>query len=260
MAAFAEGVPCWVDAMLPDVAAGKRFYGEIFGWSFGEAAGKEYGYRTQAYRDGKNVAALAPKRDGRMPTVWTVYLATPDADALTARVLRAGGRVVREPLPVGNFGTMALAADPEGAVFGLWQAAAYPGFALQQEPGSYCWAEVCSREAAEVDPFYEEVFGYTAADVPDEGGSDFRMWSPAGREPGPGTAVAGRALVGDTVPAELPAHFLVYFRVEDCDATAASVVRLGGRIRSAPVDVPPYGRMAVFADDQGAEFAVLQEL
>ena len=33
---FAEGVPCWADAMLSDVEAGKRFYGELFGWTFGE--------------------------------------------------------------------------------------------------------------------------------------------------------------------------------------------------------------------------------
>lgn len=33
-AAFPEGVPCWVDAQLADVAAGKRFYGELFGWTF----------------------------------------------------------------------------------------------------------------------------------------------------------------------------------------------------------------------------------
>ena len=35
MAAFAEGEPCWVDVSLPDVEAGKRFYGELFGWTFG---------------------------------------------------------------------------------------------------------------------------------------------------------------------------------------------------------------------------------
>ena len=33
---YGEGVPCWVDAQLPDVEAGKRFYGELFGWTFGE--------------------------------------------------------------------------------------------------------------------------------------------------------------------------------------------------------------------------------
>lgn len=34
MAAFARSAPCWVDVQLPDLEAGKRFYGELFGWTF----------------------------------------------------------------------------------------------------------------------------------------------------------------------------------------------------------------------------------
>ncbi|QKW07170.1 VOC family protein [Streptomyces sp. NA04227] len=259
MAEAAEGVPCWVDAMLPDLEAGKRFYGELFQWTFDGGAEREHGFYTQAYRDGRNVAALAPKRDGRMPTVWTVYFATPDAVALCRRIRGAGGGVVREPLSVGPFGTMALAADPEGAVFGLWQGGTHTGFELQQSPGSFCWTEVYCRDKTKVDPFYEDVFGYGTTDAPDEV-LDFRMWSPAGEEPGPQTAVGGRSVVDASFPAELPPHFLVYFNVADCDATAASVVRLGGRVTADPFDVAPYGRMAVLIDNQGAEFAVLQDV
>ena len=65
---YGEGVPCWVDAQLPDLAAGRRFYGELFGWTFEEA----YGGSVWARKDGEAVAALAHKADGRMPTVWTV--------------------------------------------------------------------------------------------------------------------------------------------------------------------------------------------
>lgn len=90
-------------------------------------------------------------------------------------------------------------------------------------------------------------------------GVDFRMWSPAGTEPGPDTAVAGRSVITDAFPAEMPSYFLSYFTVEDCDATAETVVRLGGRVSEPPFDIP-YGRMAVLHDDQGAEFAVLQPL
>src|SRR5882762_3190233 len=61
--AYGEGVPCWVDAQLPDVEAGKRFYGELFGWTFEES----YGGSEWARRDGEPVAALAHKTDGRMP-------------------------------------------------------------------------------------------------------------------------------------------------------------------------------------------------
>ncbi|MEU5685436.1 hydrolase [Streptomyces venezuelae] len=263
---YAEGVPCWADAMLPDVEGGKRFYGELFGWTFGTGSGPEYGHYTQAYGDGLPVAALAPKADGRMPTVWTVYLASPDAAALAERIKGAGGSMITDVMQVGPFGSMGLAADPEGAVFGLWQAGTHQGFGKQGKPGSYCWTEVYSRDKDLVDPFYERVFGYGGLDL-DLDGEDFRIWSPAGTEPGPDTAVGGRSLLAGLspavpvadryVPARMPAHFLVYFNVADADASAAAVTRLGGRVRTPPADTP-YGRIAVFTDNQGATFAVLQ--
>ncbi|MEV0120812.1 VOC family protein [Streptomyces sp. NPDC050703] len=265
---YGEGVPCWADAMLPDVEGGKRFYGELFGWTFDEGAGPEYGHYAQASLGGRAVAALAPKADGRMPTVWTVYLATPDAAALAGRIKAAGGSMVTEAMTVGPFGTMGLAADPEGAVFGLWQAGTHRGFGLTQAPGAFCWTEVYSRDKDRVDPFYEGVFGYRGHDL-DLDGVAFRTWSPAGAEPGPDTAVGGRQLfpAADAVGArsadgystpEMPPHFLVYFTVADADATTATATRLGGRALMPPTDIP-YGRMAVIRDNQGAVFAVLQD-
>lgn len=258
VAGYAQGVPCWIDALLPDVAAGKRFYGELFGWTFDEGAGPEYGRYARAYSEGKAVAALAPKRDGRMPTVWNVYFATPDVYALARTIRDAGGQLVTEPVPVGPFGTLAFAADPEGAVFGLWQAGTHAGFEKKGAPDSFCWTEVYSRDKDVVDPFYETVFGYGGTDLPDDDGTGFRTWSPAGTEPGPDTAVGGRSVVSGVFPAEMPAHFLVYFNVADCDAVAARARALGGRLRAEPFDIP-YGRMAVVVDDQGATFAVLQD-
>jgi predicted enzyme related to lactoylglutathione lyase len=263
MAAFAEGTPCWVDASLPDVEAGKRFYGELFGWTFTEAGGGQVpggavrARHADAYSDGRLVAALTPKRDGRMPTVWGVYFATPDAAALGRRITDRGGQVISDPLPAGPNGTSAVVADPGGAVFGLWQADRRTGFEKHGEPNSYCWTEVYTRDPERTDAFYESVFRFQGTDLsgPMAG---FRMWSPAGTEPGEATAVGGRSVFTDEFPPEMPGHFLVYFCVTDCDAAAETVVRLGGRVRSAPADTP-YGRIATFGDNQGAIFAVLAE-
>ncbi|MFI1013479.1 VOC family protein [Streptomyces sp. NPDC020965] len=318
MAAFPEGTPCWVDAALPDVEAGRRFYGELFGWTFregesgrtGRRAGGRTGGRIDAFSDGLLVAALAPKRDGRMPTVWGVYLAADDAAALTGAIGRAGGRVIVPPTAAGGVGTVAMVADPGGAVFGLWQAGERAGFGKRGMPGSFCWAELYTWDKSRADPFYATVFGFGATDPlldrdpaepppdrdpaeqsggapagggPAEGGPpatgtptapqapavdasnayfqgvpDIRWWSPRGTEPGDRTAVAGRRVLTDAFPAELPDHFLVYFCVKDCDATVATAVRLGGRVQAPPYDIPP-GRIAVLTDNQGATFAVLAE-
>ncbi|WP_267246502.1 VOC family protein [Streptomyces sp. PR69] len=260
MAAFAEGMPCWVDASLPDVEAGKRFYGELFGWTFTE--GDAPGARSAvALSDGRRVAALTAKRDGRMPTEWGVSFAASDAAALARKIQSAGGQVITSPGPLGTAAVTALCADPGGAVFGLWQELERPGFEKQGLPGSFCWAEVYTRDKEHVDPFYESVFGFQGTDLEadgDEGGVDYRLWSPAGKEPGEETAIGGRSVITEAFPAEMPGHFLVYFTVADCDEAARTVVRLGGRVQAEPFDTA-YGRIAVVVDDQGAAFAVLAE-
>ncbi|MET9802616.1 VOC family protein [Streptomyces sp. NPDC006368] len=256
MAAFTEGTPCWVDVLLPDLAAGKRFYGELFHWTFDDGD-PAYGQYTNAYSDGRRVAGLAPKGDGRMPTVWGVYFATPDAVATSRRILEAGGRMITDPVPIGPHGTMALAVDTGGAVFGLWEAGEHSGFQVQGEPNSFCWTEVYTRQKDPVDAFYETVFGFQVRDL-DDASIDFRVWSPAGTQASDENAIGGRSVITDAFPAEMPAHFLVYFAVDDCDDTAATAQRLGGRVTEPPFDTP-YGRIAVLADNQGAVFAVLAE-
>ncbi|MEU1450874.1 VOC family protein [Streptomyces avermitilis] len=253
-AAFPEGVPCWVDAQLPDVEAGKRFYGELFGWTFGPAAGSEsgpehgpehgpaQGSSVWAYLDGDPVAALAPKGDGRMPTVWTVYFSTPDAAALAGRIRTAGGQVINPPTPLAPLGTFALAADPEDAVFGLWQAGTHPGFGRRHEPGSFGWTELYARDTAAADSFYADLFHDA-------------LFGPGARPD------FGRASVTDVFPAEMPPHFLVHFGVREGDDAFEDAIRavnrLGGRVQVPSFDAS-YGRVAVVTDNQGASFALLQ--
>ncbi|MEE1938378.1 VOC family protein [Streptomyces sp. TRM 70361] len=289
--AFAEGVPCWTDAMLPDLEAGKRFYGALFGWTYGDPAPPARDSYTVAYLDGERVAALAHKPDGRLPTAWTVYFATSDAAAAAGRVRAAGGQLVTEPVPVGRAGTMATAVDPGGAAFGLWQAGALTGFLATRRPGAYVWTELFTRERETVDAFYTAVFGYgmypaggagttrtagegTAGngDGAADGGSgdggpetgaetggeapELMVWVPAGEPADDEHAVGDRTMIDDTYPVEMPAHFLVYFAVADCDAAARTTVRLGGRVVEEPRDTP-FGRHAVLVDNQGARFGVL---
>ncbi|MBN3928887.1 VOC family protein [Streptomyces verrucosisporus] len=266
--AFAEGAPCWTDAMLPDLEAGKRFYGELFGWTFGDPARPALpgqsdrpgqGSHTVALLGGRRVASLVRKPDGRLPTVWTVYLATPDAAATARRIRAAGGQLVTEPGTVGPEGVAATAVDPGGAVFGLWQPEALAGFEAVREPGSYVWTEVCTREREPVDAFYREVFGYVMYPAGDESAgeaADVMVWAPRGEPADDEHAVGSRTMIDETYPVEMPAHFLVHFAVADCDAAVRATVRLGGRTVDGPQDTP-FGRYAVLADNQGARFGVL---
>jgi predicted enzyme related to lactoylglutathione lyase len=231
---YAEGVPCWADVQLPDVEAGKRFYGGLFGWTFEDAGGGA----AWARLDGAAVARLARKRDGRMPTVWTVYFATPDARDLARRILAAGGQIVNDPVPVRDLGTAALAADPTGAVFGIWQAARHPGFGVRHAPGTFAWAQLYTSDTDTANTFYGRLF------------TDALFG--AGADPD-----FGRAPVTEVFAAGMPSQFVVHFRTGEVAAAVGAVQQLGGRVQAPPFETS-YGKVAVVTDNQGASFALLE--
>jgi hypothetical protein len=55
----------------------------------------------------------------------------------------------------------------------------------------------------------------------------------------------------------MPPSWGVYFRVADCDATAAQAKALGARVLTGPEDIAKVGRYAFLGDREGAPFAVI---
>ncbi|AYL40064.1 MULTISPECIES: VOC family protein [Streptomyces] len=248
MAVQPEGSPCWADAMFADVEAAKSFYGDVLGWTFAETSA-EFGDYTQAFVDGRAVAAVVPPMPGQEGTSqWCLYLAAADAAATAARIRENGGELLMEPMRVGGFGTMCLARDPGGVVFGLWQAGTHEGFGVTAEPGAYCWAEVFTREPEKSDAFFPAVFPYRSREL--EGEMDFRVYDLGER------SVLGRMRMTDDFPPEMPPYVNVYFSVADCDEAVARATARGGVLRFGPMDTP-FGRFAAISDPQGANFSVI---
>ncbi|WP_329112935.1 VOC family protein [Streptomyces sp. NBC_01353] len=253
MAARPEGTPVWTDAMFTDVEGAKTFYGEVLGWTFGESS-SEYGNYTQAYKNGKAVAAVVPPmpgQDGSSQSAWCLYYASPDVAATAEKIKSSGGTVVMEPMAVGDFGSMCLAQDPAGVMFGVWQPGSHTGFELEGEPGSYVWAEVFTREPAKSDDFLTSVFGYNTKKMADEH-MDYKVFDLGGEMP-----VLGRMkMTSEEFPAEVPSYIQIYFAVDNCDQAVDRAVKLGGQKAFGPMD-SPFGRFASIVDPQGAAFAVI---
>lgn len=249
MAVQPEGTPCWADAMFTDAEGAKSFYGDVLGWTFGESA-TEFGNYTQAYSDGKAVAAIVPPMPGQdSPSAWCLYLASPDVDATAQKIRDNGGEVLMEPMRVGDFGSMLIARDPSGAAFGVWQAGTHEGFEKFGEPGAYAWAEVFTRDPEKSDAFFPAVFPYTVQRMEDEA-MDFKVFN-VGDD-----TVLGRMTMTEEFPPEIPPYIQVYFTVEDCDAAVSKATARGGTLHFGPMD-SPFGRFAALMDPQGAAFAVI---
>ena len=241
--AWPEGTPCWVDLQVDDVTAARAFYSDLFGWEIFDGPEDAGGY-VMALKNGKPAAGIGPKmgQDG-MPNVWTTYIAADSADAVTKKISEAGGMVFAEPFDVLDVGRMAVAADPSGAVFGVWESKLHTGANIYNENGAYVWNEVHTLAYDKVLPFYESVFGYTYENM---GAGE--MTYTICKLPGESDGIAG---IADMSKMGAPAsYWLAWFQVDDLDDALAKATAAGSSVMMGP-EPSAFGRMAIIAGPQG---------
>lgn len=243
------GTPTWVDLAADDAAAATRFYADLFGWSYEHQGSEDY---WVCKVDGEDVGGIGPKHAGteHLPSRWTTYLATDHLDRTLDTVKLQQGQQLMEPRDVALHGRMAIAADPNGAVFGLWQAADHVGTDRKTDPGMLVWSEALSEDYETSRAFYTSVFGYRASEIGGYGTKYAALY--ADDRP-----VAGTGPLHPDLPAGTPPHWLPYFATDCTDATVRQVTGGGGQLVGTPLETD-FGRMAVLADPEGARFAVIQ--
>jgi predicted enzyme related to lactoylglutathione lyase len=72
-----------------------------------------------------------------------------------------------------------------------------------------------------------------------------------------GRSIAGGMEMPQTVPAQIPSYWMVYFNVDDVDGSARKAVELGATEMMGAQDFPG-GRFAILSDPQGAAFGLLK--
>jgi uncharacterized protein len=110
------GAFTWNDVVTTDPEAARRFYGELFGWTFEVIDGADPPYAVIQH-GGRSNGGVMGAPPGQPPT-WAVYFATDDLDGSIARAEGAGAQKVFGPMrvPTGSFAVM---RDPQGAHFNL---------------------------------------------------------------------------------------------------------------------------------------------
>src|SRR3954468_8320518 len=109
-------------------------------------------------------------------------------------------------------------------------------------PGVPCWIDTTQPDPDAAVRFYDELFGWQFEDVMPAGSPD--PYHVARIRGGDVAAVASQS--GGT------ATWNTYVWVADADETAAKARAAGGSVLIEPTDVGEAGRMAVFADREGA--------
>lgn len=242
----------WVDLASTDQETAKKFYSELFDWEPQDAPLPDGGYYTNFKKDGKTVAGLGSTMAEGMPSIWSSYVLVDDAEKTVKAAKDAGGQVFMEPMDVMEFGRMAFVADPSGAAFGLWEPKSHQGVEMFGEHGSLVWNELATRELEAARAFYEKVFGWSW-DSTDMGEGGTYYLGGVGND-----KRAGGIEMGEMWPAEVPAHWDVYFAVDDHDSAAKKAVELGATDMSGPIEVPSAGTMHYLQDPTGAFFYILE--
>ncbi|MFD7627373.1 VOC family protein [Streptomyces sp. NPDC059851] len=252
------GTPCWSSLMVHGLGTTEAFYTDLFGWEY-EPGPESFGPYVRALLGGQEVAGIGEMPpDRNLPVTWTTYFATDDADAAAEAVRSCGGTVAVGPLDAAGAARTAICSDPLGAVFGLWQAEESAGTRLSGVHGTPVWAELVTQDTTTVGKFYEHVFGHEAVQ---------RTTAPASAAAPPdfdyltllldGRPVAAVHGVGRSLPHDRGPHWMTYFAVDDADAAAALVHRLGGRVVQPPREGLT-GRVTTVTDPEGALLALVE--
>jgi predicted enzyme related to lactoylglutathione lyase len=251
---YAHGEFSWVDLATTDPAAAKSFYGSLFGWQFADmpaGPGMTYTMCQLKNQAAAGLYALSKEMVSQgVPPHWLPYINVRNADDIAKRASQGGGKVLNGPFDVLDVGRMAPMQDPTGGRVAVWQAKKHIGAGIVNEPGAMCWNELMTPNVDVAGRFYCTTFDWTAAPMDMGPAGTYTIFKA-------GTTQIGGMMATPSQMKDVPANWLTYFAVADCDGTAKKVGELGGKVLRPPTDIPNVGRFAVCRDGQSAAFAVI---
>jgi uncharacterized protein len=246
------GMFVWNDLLTKDLAASRKFYESLLGWTFREQTRDGRAYLI-AEIGGTPVAGLLDVHDLKdADPQWVSFMSVPDVDAVAEQVRSAGGKVVVAPRAIKVGGRAAVVVDPQGAPLGIARlTGGDPPDPLQPPIGRFFWAEYLAKDAPSALDFYKRLVGYDTLETDSTPGIHYFVL----RHDRPR---AGLFQIPDTVSGVRP-NWLPYVRVDDPAALAQKAQSLGGRVILQPTPERRHGTLAIITDPAGAALA-LQKL
>ena len=244
----------WYELMTGDQPAAVDFYRRVVGWSAQDAGMPGMPYTLllagAARVAGVMTTPLELAAIGHAPT-WSGYVGVVDVDAAAADVIGAGGKLLRPVAAIPGVGRFAVAADPQGASFMIFQPEPGdpPVMPAAGAPGSVGWHELHAVDWSSALDFYRRLFGWTKGETMDMGPDGvYQLFEIDGV---PAGAVLNKA-------SDRPAPgWDFYFNVDAIDAAVERLRAAGGELLMGPHEVPGGSWIAIARDPQGACFSLV---
>jgi hypothetical protein len=253
-----HGVFSWVELLTTDLAAAKKFYGEVFGWQI-KACPEITSFETAEIGIGSEMIGtmVASPPENPSPSCWGTYVTVSDIAKTLELAVRLGGSVVFGPMDIPGVGRIAVVRDPQGAHLMPVQYAMPsnpPGLVPEFRPAraatmnAFSWWELMTSDFAAARAFYGGVFGWTFQRMPN---FEYEVIEQNG------LMIGGLMGMPPQCPAGTPPCWNVYVNVADADAICENVRRNGGTVLAGPEDIPTIGRFAVLQDPTGGVLSVM---
>jgi len=243
----------WFEYVSTDASKAQGFFGELFGWGTKKVPLPGFEYTMIAQGDETIGGYLPPPPNAPKQAMWLAHLRVENAKDAAQKAKSLGGTILMDAEKLGNVGTKAVIADPQGGVLALWQPTDPSAKSSPVANHRFCWNELTSKDPAASVAFYTALGGLTskAKDMPSMGGPDGAYH----------LLLNGEDMIGGIMKSPMPQAphaWTPYVQVANADQAADKAKRLGATIIVPPTSIPNVGRFAIFADSQGAVTGVLQ--
>jgi len=246
------GRPVWYELMTTDTAAAETFYKNIVGWTSAPFEGSPTPYTVFKRSGDVGVAGLMARPDGmNMPPFWAMYVAVPKLEDAVTQIKQLGGSELSPVIDVPTVGRMQMMKDPQGAAFYIIQPApAEERPETAPEVGEASWHELMTTDAPAAMKFYSQIFQWQPSETMDMG--EMGKYHMFNRPHG----MIGGMMNKPPEMAQVPPHWMIYFRVPDINAAVERIKKNGGKILNGPMEVPGGDWVLNAQDPQGAAFSL----
>ena len=239
----------WADLVTDDVPTARKFYAQLFGWTF-----HDVGNYTIAANDERPLAGMfqRPKPENREAKPrWFGYISVSSVSSAQKAVTKAGGKVVAAPQKLPQRGEQAVFTDPEGAVFGVIRSQSGDPLDFRSDIGDWVWIQLLSRDGKKAAEFYKKIADYEIVENTETNRiSDYILTSDG----------FARATVR-TIPSgneQVPPNWLPFVRVKSVTESVTKAKELGGKVWLEPKDELFKGKVAIVADPTGGAIGLLE--
>jgi len=238
----------WRDLMTDDIPSVKKFYSELFGWTYIDIGESDNAYSVVLH-DGKPIAGIFGLRDVEAKSrysQWISYISVADINQAINYTKASGGSIYREPFELPNRGTVSFVFDSQNAVLAFVKSSS--GDPKDGDPvyNEWFWTELWTNNVENSVKFYEDLFGYNHKIFDTRAENRYHVLEKENRP---------RAGVIKIPFENVKPHWMPYIAVKDPSEIVKKVEQLGGTVYLSTEGIAG-NNAAIIADPSGAVFTV----